>query len=431
MVDKVQADLWTELRANVPDELLQSSRLLMQAEPEQLSAWLRDRIALGLSTGPHDSDHVHPVEVGNGLQSILDVALSIAALPRDMRQTVLAIEEPEAFLHPSAQRTVAGHLRQLGSATQGAQVDVLVTSHSPYLVEEARFGETILVRNHRFYRPTLDATDAQRAEINTALMTVPSAEVFFARGLLLVEGEGDRALFQTLLRRIQSATRNPCLNQLVVHAVGGKKAFAPWWRLLASYGRAGDRPIRWLSVFDADAASNEGGERALLRGLADAGTTLDTEARDLVIALGDLLYSDSVARLTAARKANERLAEHDVFLFSVDSEWASFGALATTHGDAVADILEFHGDRTTDAAERLARAAGSKISTGKASQDAKKHPFRRQKLASLIPLDAIPLELKQVLLQWFELVMPSHDAAALLSGNLGSPAPVSGARRRR
>ena len=400
MLANAGAAIWTDLRERLPGPLARSMRIGLEANAADLADWVRDRTVLSLSTGLHDSEHVAPLEVGTGLQSTVDLALRLAHLEDQPQKShvIAAVEEPEAFLHPAAQRDSARMLRKLSSQSE---TSVIVATHSPYILDEAEYGEVTLVRGHQFYEP-LD--DQHRGEINTALMCAQAAEALFAEGVLLVEGPGDAELFRTLLRRLRAGTSRPELSRLSVLPVGGKSSFAPWYRLFSSYGRGTDRPIRFLCLVDGDAATKKDGERAILRLLTDVGVRPSESDKKSVIGFGDEDWAKTSARLTAVRAINRFLEPHHIRLFSVDLEWAAFGGAASTAPESVAEILECDIPKT-DVELQLARRAGSKVSTGKVSSGARKQPYRRAKLAQEMSMDGLPPEIRDAMRTWLGLAI--------------------------
>ena len=159
-----------------------SATVAADLDPALLVQWIADKTTLRIATGEHDKKTVEPEELGSGLQSLLELALQQAREEPSEVDRIIAVEEPEAFLHPAAQRTLA---RMVGDRSEGKRI---VSTHSPILVDEARFGETILVRDHRFFAPA-PVEDQARAAINTALLVGYGAEMAFSTSVLLVEGE--------------------------------------------------------------------------------------------------------------------------------------------------------------------------------------------------------------------------------------------------
>jgi len=68
---------------------------------------------------------------GTGVRGGVLVAMLQYLAAQSRRSLVLAVEEPEAFLHPAAQEGIRTELESLGSE---ADVTLLITSHSPHVV---------------------------------------------------------------------------------------------------------------------------------------------------------------------------------------------------------------------------------------------------------------------------------------------------------
>jgi putative ATP-dependent endonuclease of OLD family len=87
-------------------------------------------------------------EMGMGLQSSLVIAIlrCYAKIARASR-AVIAIEEPELFLHPLAQRQFYRLLRELAYPTDGSpSLQILYTTHSSEFVAVENFDEICVVR---------------------------------------------------------------------------------------------------------------------------------------------------------------------------------------------------------------------------------------------------------------------------------------------
>ena len=306
--------------------------------PAALVSWLADRTELKITTGEHDRATVEPTEVGSGLQSLLELALQRMRPTRDDVERIVAVEEPEAFLHPAAQRTLARMIAEPEDAKR------LVSTHSPILVEEAKFGETVLVREHRFFPPS-PVDDDVREAINTALLGGFGAEMAFSRSVLPVEGEGDRVFYETLRRRLARATGDGRLDHLTVVPVGSKSAFAPWLRLLSSYGIEGDRAVAWLVLADGDAATE------VRRAYREAGIRLPVRLRDALMNASNQRSDPDRTRFIEATNAVNRIARARrvrLHLSPVDLECAALAACPDEEAAVAADVLGLTASNTAD-----------------------------------------------------------------------------------
>lgn len=244
VAEELVEPLWESVQEKLPAGMARSGHITVDADPADLVSWVAGALRLRLSTGPHDSKSVRPTEVGSGLQSLLELGFAQVEKNSGSAESITALEEPEAFLHPTAQRTLA---RELFQEVGGRRI---VSTHSPLLVEEARYGDVVLVHEHQFHHPT-EQSDSNRAIINTALMTRYGAEMVFAKGVLLVEGESDRELFEGLRRRLAGLDEQGRLDNLIAIPTGSKDRFGPWIRLIRGYRLNNPKPpLEWLALVE-------------------------------------------------------------------------------------------------------------------------------------------------------------------------------------
>lgn len=381
------AALWDAISGELPAGLAREGRIDVQVTADRLIDWLTDRAELLISTGDHDSRMVPPAEVGSGLQSLLLMQL----LTREMSSSgasMLLLEEPESFLHPSAQRALA---RSLFDAQR---VKLILSTHSTVVVDESVAADVVLVKDHKIFSP--GDVDETRRQINSALLTGQGSEAIFSRSVLLVEGPGDRAFFETLRRRLSSLLPASVVGNLGVVAVGGKQRFGPWVQLLQNYvdKHSGIAPIDFLVVADGVDASMD-----IVRGLREGGVVIPSELeRRLRLVSGFHASGDVASGIRATRQFNSQAENRNGLpsvLLPVDLEYS---ALASASPLSIATLCESLNTPVV-AREDLMRHLGSKFG-GTASSSAVKHDWIRAEIASTLPWREVTPEVRRVLRRW-------------------------------
>jgi putative ATP-dependent endonuclease of OLD family len=193
---------------------------------------------------------------GLGASNLYYVAAVLADLVKDtsVRYRCLMIEEPEAHLHPHHQVLLLRFLKQTAANAQ-APVQVFVTTHSPILASQAaNDGLLPLIHDGEKFvaRPVAtNAGIAQQAGLRQYLDSTRS-ELFFARKILLVEGDAELLLFPSLGRLLQIDL--PQRGVSVVSAAGlNFKTFLPFIR-----GEILNVPV--AIVTDKDSSIDDGEE---------------------------------------------------------------------------------------------------------------------------------------------------------------------------
>lgn len=391
-------DFWDGFLGRLPDGWIVNGSAAAGIDRDVLARFIVEQLALSLTTGAHDASGVPPSEVGSGLQSLLDLELRRFTAAGQGRHLLLAVEEPEVFLHPSAQR-------QLGRSLSGGQMGsrTFVSTHSPLILEEASFEQVAIIRDHVVYQTHLG--EDERAAINTTLMTGRGAEVLFARSVLLVEGPGDREYWEALRRRLAFFDASGSVDHCYVLDVGSNSRFAPWIRLFRAFPTL---PIRWLAVLDSDSV------KEIREAASHAGLRLSerqrTAFRDLKAAVdaNDLSSVEQVARGLATLAPKET----PLLMVPGDLESLMCSKMSSETSLAVCEAIGFERLPTSQLAERL----GTKHRAGgKAIDRPKKAPWMRAVIGRVTPASELDSFTSGILETWVGAVAGSDHGAQVVS----------------
>lgn len=142
-----------------------------------------------------------------GSANLIFLALKSLELDRlvadgERDHTFFAVEEPEAHLHPHLQRLIYRHFLAPGAAVAKrprAQTTIL-TTHSPHIASVAPLRSIVLLRHDSDAATTTGVAAAttplepeEVADLQRYI-DVTRAELFFSRGVILVEGDAERFL---------------------------------------------------------------------------------------------------------------------------------------------------------------------------------------------------------------------------------------------
>ena len=147
---------------------------------------------------------------GDGVKSLAALGL-LKSQNAPSGASILAIEEPEAHLHPAAIHQVNEIIRAIAETSQ-----VIITTHNPLFVDRENISGNVIVTDG-------GATPAKNiAAIREILGIKASDNLTHANYALVVEGEEDvialRGLLPALSDKVGKALRN---NMLIIEPIGG------------------------------------------------------------------------------------------------------------------------------------------------------------------------------------------------------------------
>jgi predicted ATP-dependent endonuclease of OLD family len=173
---------------------------------------------------------ISATSVGEGFQNAIAIAILRAFEETRRSGAILLIEEPEMFLHPQMQRSLYKTLRKIGKTNQ-----VIYTTHSPHFVSVPDYADVILTRRDGegtyIHRSSL-AFDVKRKEKLFKELDPERSELFFARRLLLVEGDTEKLSYPTYAAKLGLDLDR---SGATIVEVGGKRNLSDFAELAASF----------------------------------------------------------------------------------------------------------------------------------------------------------------------------------------------------
>lgn len=294
--------------------------------------------------------------------------------------SIVAIEEPEAHLHPQQQRALA---KYLSSCIDG---QVLLTTHSPQIVE--RFASDALVKMGSEGKPTCSGIELGREVDALGYRLNPIvAEVFFSRGVFLVEGPSEIVFFRALATAVGIDLDRENLSVLSVDGIG----FKPYVLCCEALG------IPWALRTDNDVFKVPNKERYRLAGVARACSIVESLGHSKAEALW-LKFKDSLAWdggpaipievVTAANELRRVLEFDGIYLSGRDLEYdliaSDLRGVLEEHYD-VDDPEELYAAMTVRKAEGMhAFIANHSSELGCLAESAFCKPLRRLQLLASV-----------------------------------------------
>ena len=140
-------------------------------------------------------------KAGLGSNNLLFMACELLLLAEEEGNNLLLIEEPEAHLH--AQRQLRA-MKFLQEQAETKSVQVIVTTHSPNLASAIDLNNIVMVHCGRAFSMAEGQTELEPSDYRflQRFLDATKANLFFASGVMIVEGDAENILLPTLARLV-------------------------------------------------------------------------------------------------------------------------------------------------------------------------------------------------------------------------------------
>jgi len=138
---------------------------------------------------------------GLGYNNVLFMATELLLLEQEKDEfPLLLIEEPEAHLHPQLQMKFLKFIRDQYSVQESLKLQTIITSHSPNLASKAPLESIILMNDANAFpmRKSDTGLDPDDYVYLEKFLDVTKSNLFFAKGVLIVEGDAENILLPTI-----------------------------------------------------------------------------------------------------------------------------------------------------------------------------------------------------------------------------------------
>jgi hypothetical protein len=205
---KVMGEMETALRDSIKGLMPSVKKVALEVEIEGTG----DIFSRGIQLGIDDGKMTDVLDKGNGLQRCVVFGLLKTFIlnergsliesddrPKQAKPIILAIEEPELYIHPQLERLVFQVLKEFAS-TKETQDQVIYSTHSPAFVDVWAYHMIGVVRKdsialgtkvHQCDEGILATSDAKKDFQLLNSFGLDKNRLFFSRHTILVEGEED------------------------------------------------------------------------------------------------------------------------------------------------------------------------------------------------------------------------------------------------
>ncbi|MET1279357.1 ATP-dependent nuclease [Vibrio navarrensis] len=195
--------------------------------PEQSKKRHLRALLEGLSLTLTDDKRAH----GLGYHNLLFMGAELLLLEQEVSNELplLLVEEPEAHLHPQLQMKLLQFINKKSKTLENPDgVQCFLTTHSPNIVSKADPSEIIMLSEVGAWSLRVGETELEEPDYKylRKFLDATKANIFFAKGILLVEGDGENILLPEIARLLNRPLENYGVSIVKYDNSGSWKRFA-------------------------------------------------------------------------------------------------------------------------------------------------------------------------------------------------------------
>lgn len=166
-----------------------------------------------------------PGRMGLGSNNILFIACELILLADDQEHfPLLLIEEPEAHVHAQRQLRLIQYLQKIVNTKKDEEnkPQIIITTHSPNLASEVNLNNLVIIQAGKAFSTADGETelDSNDYKFLSRFLDVTKANLFFARVVMIVEGDAENILIPTLAKCIGKDFTEHGVSMINVGGVG-------------------------------------------------------------------------------------------------------------------------------------------------------------------------------------------------------------------